>query len=140
MINKSIVVIVPCCGRGVIQAIRLQKELETNHLTYQLVQTKPRNCPQIIEKYGIQEQVEKRVPYIYIDDLCFAAEKINDKSFVAHLIFQLKEIDAKAKGKELEEKVKTQQEFLRNWEKTQQEFLRKIETKRQERDNGRNNK
>jgi len=106
MINKSIVVIVPCCGRGVIQAIRLQKELETNHLTYQLVQTKPRNCPQIIEKYGIQEQVEKRVPYIYIDDLCFAAEKINDKSFVAHLIFQLKEIDAKAKEKELEEKDK----------------------------------
>ena len=104
MINKSIVVIVPCCGRGVIQAIRLQKELETNHLTYQLVQTKPRNCPQIIEKYGIQEQVEKRVPYIYIDDLCFAAEKINDKSFVAHLISQLQEIDAKAKEKELEEK------------------------------------
>ena len=102
--KKSIVLISSCCGRGFQQATKLIKELNANGLIYELVVQPHKRCIQILDKYGYK--VEKKVPFIYCDDLCFKAECINDNEFLTKVISDLKKVKKvkKVKNNELVEK------------------------------------
>ena len=108
--NKSVILISPCCGRGFYQAKKLIQRLNTEHVTYDLHQVKPSQAQELLSKHGLTaEEVKKtKTPYLILDGLCIKAEAINDDSYLNDLAGKLKTI----KGAE-----------------TQQAFLNKVENK-----------
>jgi len=97
--NKGIILISPCCGRGFYQAKELIKRLNTEGLVYDLHKIAPRNAVGLIEKHGLtpEEITRTKRPYVIIEDICIPAESINDARFVDELIDNLKKIDWKDK-------------------------------------------
>lgn len=99
--KKSVLCISSCCGSGHIQAARLIHALNAQGLVYNLNTGKHKSCVAIFDRFGIdwKEAKTKRIPYIYIDDLLFPAEKLNDPSFLQHLIDDLKKTNPDWKEK-----------------------------------------
>jgi hypothetical protein len=89
--NKSVMLITKCCGKGFYQAQELVRQLTSAGLVYNLHSTKPSKCPDILAQFDID--VKTKIPYIYVNDLMFKAEKINDKEYLKNLVDVLKKVD-----------------------------------------------
>ena len=87
--NKSVLLITKCCGKGFHQAQVLIKALNEVGLIYELAVGNARNSAQVLERFDIHVDTLKRYPIIYVDDLCFRAEKINDKDYLKKLVNNL---------------------------------------------------
>lgn len=88
--RKSILLISDCCGKGFGQAKTLLLNLNKAGLTYDLNTGHSKSCTKILERFGIEPKSVKKTPVIYIDDIAFAAEKINDKAYLENLVNNLK--------------------------------------------------
>ena len=90
--NKDIILITRCCGKGLQQAITLIKRLSIEGLSYDLHSANPKNCEDIIEKCGSTMEIAKKNPHVWIEDILFPAESLNDPKFIDNLIISLKKI------------------------------------------------
>ena len=92
-INKSIILITKCCGKGFIQARQLVEALNALGIVYNLHSVKPKSCTALLDLCGLETITALSKPHIYIEDIIFPAEKINDKEFTRQLIEGLKLIN-----------------------------------------------
>ena len=87
--NKQLLVISPCCGKGIIQAKKLITELAQKGIIYEYQQCTPRQASNIIEKHGGKLQDYVNHGYIYVDDLLFRADELKKDHYRKTLIEQL---------------------------------------------------
>jgi hypothetical protein len=88
--KKSVLLISSCCGKGFGQATMLIKALNEAGVVYNLNTSKHKHCTAIFERFGIDPKTVGKTPYIYIDDLFFRAEEINNKEFLNKVVSDLK--------------------------------------------------
>ena len=78
-----------CCGKGFVQAARLVNALNEQGLVYNLHKTAPRKVKSILEQFGIDYDIAQKKPHVYIDDIIFTAECLNDDEFLKSLVDKL---------------------------------------------------
>ena len=94
--NKGIILLTRCCGRGFSQCVKLVKALTERGLVYDMHQVTPRQAKEICQRFDIEKRT--KTPWIYIEDLCFPAASINDDVFFNKLLDDLQRIkDAEQK-------------------------------------------